>query len=171
MEAPPFPDTGCPICKKIWGGPFKPSFGLSGFVADPSLRVIRSISTYLRQCSKEMNRHPQAVVATTTSNESTTLPFVIPSEAEESAVSASQYQMLTGETVLFIPSSSTCLRQVYGAMNIANVDYGNVSTGNELSSRPKRSVVEGPAVSWMSIQFEPVAPFCSSGAANSPAAS
>src|SRR5271170_2912003 len=49
-------------------------------------------------------QHPQAVVATTTSNENTPLPFVIPSEAEESAVSASQYQMLTGETVLFIPS-------------------------------------------------------------------
>ena len=35
---------------------------------------------------------------------SAALPFVIPSEAEESAVSASQYQMPTGETVLFIPS-------------------------------------------------------------------
>jgi hypothetical protein len=32
-----------PTSKKIWGGPFKPSFGLSGVVADPNpqLRVIR----------------------------------------------------------------------------------------------------------------------------------
>jgi len=35
-------------------------------------------------------------------------------EAEESAVSASQYQMPTGEAVLFIGSISTCLRRVQG---------------------------------------------------------
>jgi len=40
-------------------------------------------------------------------------------EAEESAVSASQYQMLTGETVLFIGSSLTCLRHVQEEMTLA----------------------------------------------------
>jgi hypothetical protein len=35
---------------------------------------------------------------------SVALPFVIPSEAEESAVSPSLASMLTGETVLFIKS-------------------------------------------------------------------
>jgi hypothetical protein len=44
---------------------------------------------------------------TTKFKESTVLPFVIPSEAEESAVSPSQYRMLM-EKVLFIGSNLTC---------------------------------------------------------------
>jgi hypothetical protein len=56
-----------------------------------------------------MNIIRRHVASTTTLNRSAAVPFVIPSEAEESAVSASQYQMLTGETVLFIGSDSAVL--------------------------------------------------------------
>ena len=71
-------------------------------------------------------------------------------EAEESAVSASQYRMLTGETVLFIGSISTRLRQVEGTMNIAKVDYGEGKC-QKMNCHPDRSealasAVEGPAV-------------------------
>jgi hypothetical protein len=53
-----------------------------------------------------MNSVQGMVARTTKFKESATLPFVIPSEAEESAVFASQYRMLTGETVLLIRSEA-----------------------------------------------------------------
>jgi hypothetical protein len=58
--------------------------------------VIRSGLTCLRQVAKAMNSiHGQ--LAPSHPTESATLPFVIPSEAEESAVSPSRYQMPTGK--------------------------------------------------------------------------
>jgi hypothetical protein len=44
-----------------------------------------------------MNNVSELVITAITPNGSASLPFVIPSEAEGSAVSASQYQMLTGK--------------------------------------------------------------------------
>jgi hypothetical protein len=66
--------------RKFWGGPFKPSFGLSGVVADPNFRVIRSSLTCLRQVESGMNNVCEAVITAVTPNGSATLPFVIPSE-------------------------------------------------------------------------------------------
>ena len=48
--------------------------------------VISSTSTCLRQVEGEMNEGCEAVITTITPNGSATLPFVIPSEAEGSAV-------------------------------------------------------------------------------------
>jgi hypothetical protein len=73
-----------------------------------SVCVIRSSLTCLRQVERAMNKVCEVVITTITPNGSAALPFVIPSAAEESAVSASQYQMLTGETVLFIGSAPGC---------------------------------------------------------------
>jgi hypothetical protein len=46
-----------PPSRKAWGAPFKPSFGLSGVVADPNSPrcFIRSSLTCLRQVAREMN--------------------------------------------------------------------------------------------------------------------
>ena len=76
-----------------------------------------------------MNNVCWLVVTTITRNGSTALPLVIPR------------------------SSLTCLRQVKGGMNIARLIMENVSITNELSSRPERSEVEGPAVHSTSTQL------------------
>jgi hypothetical protein len=53
--------------------------------------------TCLRQVERRMNNIHGMVASTTTFKQSATLPFVIKSEAEESAVSPSLASMLTGE--------------------------------------------------------------------------
>jgi hypothetical protein len=75
------------MTKQSLGGPFKPSFGLSGVVGTkPSARVIRSNLTCLWQVEGGMNEVREVVTATITPNGGAPLPFVIPSEAEGSAV-------------------------------------------------------------------------------------
>jgi hypothetical protein len=63
-------------CKKIWGGPFKPSFsfGLSGVVLKPLRPASLGPQQLLFACPAS------------DAEESAALPFVIPSEAEGSAV-------------------------------------------------------------------------------------
>ncbi len=71
---------------------------------------IKSSLTCLRQ-GTGMNNVSELVITTITPNGSATLPFVIPSEAEGSAVSASQYQMLTGKPFVH-REQLTCRGQV-----------------------------------------------------------
>jgi hypothetical protein len=58
-------------------------------------------------------------------------------EAEESAVSASQYQMLTGKP--FCSSRAAYLPAASRGRNEQRLSMGNVSVTNELSSRPERT--------------------------------
>jgi hypothetical protein len=87
-------------------------------------------------------------------------------EAEESAVSASQYQMLTGETVLFIRSSLTCLRQVAKEMNSIRRHVTSTTALKRSAAVPFviPSEAEESAVSASQYQMLTGKPFCSSGA-------
>ena len=83
-------------------GPAVPSTGIQ---FDRETRLfIRSSLSCLRQVARGMNSIHRQLLPPLHPMRAPILPFVIPSGAEESAVSASQYQMLTGETVLFIGS-------------------------------------------------------------------
>jgi hypothetical protein len=88
--------------RKAWGGPFKPSFGLSGVVADPNRsaslgakpRDLKFCRPFLEMFFRQRNHGPcgppkvmkNAFSPATALHGSAALPFVIRSEAEGSAV-------------------------------------------------------------------------------------
>jgi HEAT repeat protein len=135
-------DSAFFIKNKSLGAPFKPSFGLSGVVADPTLR-----SSSL-EAKESWSCGPPTVLKTalylaTTLHGSVALPFVIPSEAEGSAVllncgkDVSATNELSSRSALASPPATVA---------------------RNLSSRPERSVVEGPAVLRISSQSTGSAP-------------
>ena len=68
--------------------------------------VIRSNLTCLRQVGKGMNEVREAAVTSITQNGSAALPFVIPSEAEGSAVHSAFATKMRGKNKFVIPTGA-----------------------------------------------------------------